>query len=152
MNPFTRRIRGFKVIDLTLLTLLVSVIVGVYLAKTFAGRERSEIASIERQIDGEKARIRLLDAEVAHLEQPGRIERLSATYLGLKPVAAKNEATVDQLALLARTGPPAKSSAPSAIAVAVNGSGSVPGVPPPPPSSSLPVQLAEAAKPEAGKP
>ena len=115
INPFSRRVRGFRVIDLALLTLLVSVIVGVYLAKTFAGRERSEIAKIERKIDGERARIRLLNAEVAHLEQPGRIERLSSTYLGLKPVSAKNEASVDQLALLARNGAPAKAVALSLI-------------------------------------
>ncbi len=146
-NPFTRRVRGFRVIDLGLLTLLISVIVGVYLAKTIAGRERSDIAKIERKIDGERARIRLLNAEVAHLEQPGRIERLSATYLGLKPVSATNEASVDQLALLARSGPPAKAVAPSPIAIAFDDPNAVPGVPPPPPSSSLPVRLAEATKP-----
>ena len=147
MNPFTRRIRGFKVIDLTLLTLLVSVIVGVYLAKTFAGRERADLAKIERRIDGEKARIRLLQAEVAHLEQPGRIERLSTSYLGLKPVSVKNEASLDQLGELARGGPPKAAVAPSAVAALINGSGSVPGVPPPPPGETLPVQLAEVAKP-----
>jgi len=147
INPFARRVRGFRVVDLALLTLLVSVIVGVYLAKTFAGRERSEIAKIERKIDGERARIRLLNAEVAHLEQPGRIERLSSTYLGLKPVSAKNEASVDQLALLARNGAPAKAVAPSPIAVAYDDPNAIPGVPPPPPHASLPVQLAEVTKP-----
>ena len=149
MNPFTRRIRGFKLIDLTLLALLVGVVFGVYLAKTFAGRERAEIAKIERKIGGEKARIRLLNAEVAHLEQPGRIERLSATYLGLKPVSATNEATVDQLATLARTGPPAKAVAPSYAAVVYDDPNAIPGVPPP---ARPPVQLAEAGKPEAPKP
>ena len=147
MNPFACRVRGFRVVDLGLLTLLVSVIVGVYLAKTFAGRERSDLAKIERKIDGEKARIRLLNAEVAHLEQPGRIERLAAIDLGLKPVSATNEASVDQLALLARGGPPAKAVAPSPIAVAFDDPNAVPGVPPPPPASSQPVQLAEITKP-----
>jgi cell division protein FtsL len=147
MNPFTRRVRGFKLIDLIGVTLLVSVIVGVYLAKTIAGRERSDLAKIERQIDGEKARIRLLQAEVAHLEQPGRIERLSTSYLGLKPVSAKNEATLDQLATLARGGPPKAAAAPSAVAALINGSGSVAGVPPPPPAEAQPVQLAQVTKP-----
>ncbi len=147
MNPFTRRVRGFKLIDLIGVALLVSVIVGVYLAKTIAGRERSDLARIERQIDGEQARIRLLQAEVAHLEQPGRIERLSTSYLGLKPVSAKNEATLDQLAALARGGPPQAAKAPSAVAALINGAGSVAGVPPPPPSDAQPVQLAQVTKP-----
>ena len=147
MNPFTRRVRGFKLIDLIGVDLLVSVIVGVYLAKTIAGRERSDLAKIERRIDGEKARIRLLQAEVAHLEQPGRIERLSTAYLGLKPVSARNEATLSQLADLARGGPPQAAKAPSAVAALIDGSGSVAGVPPPPPAETQPVQLAQVTKP-----
>jgi cell division protein FtsL len=147
MNPFTRRVRGFKLIDLIGVALLVTVIVGVYLAKTIAGRERADLARIERQIDGEKARIRLLQAEVAHLEQPGRIERLSTSYLGLKPVSARNEATLDQLAYLARNGPPQAAKAPSAVAALVDGSGSIAGVPPPPPADAQPVQLAQVTKP-----
>ncbi|WP_293899113.1 cell division protein [Phenylobacterium sp.] len=144
MNPFTHRIRGFRLLDLVGVGVLVTIILGVYLAKTFAGRERADIAAAERQIDGEKARIRLLEAEVAHLEQPGRIERLSVAYLGLKPVSAKNEASLDQLAVIARNGPPQKAVAPSAVAALVDGAGSVPGVPPPPPAASAPVRLAEA--------
>jgi hypothetical protein len=144
MNPFTRRIRGFRLLDLVGVGVLVTIILGVYLAKTFAGRERADIAGIDRQIGAEKARIRLLQAEVAHLEQPGRIERLSVAYLGLKPVSAKNEASLDQLGEIARNGPPKKAVAPSAVAALVDGAGSIPGVPPPPPASSAPVQLAEA--------
>ena len=79
MSVFTRRIRGFRLVDLVGVALLVFIILGVYLAKTMAGRERAEIATIERQIKSEKARIRLLQAEVAHIEQPGRIERLEVT-------------------------------------------------------------------------
>jgi hypothetical protein len=85
-------------------------ILGVYLAKTVAGGERAKIATVERQIAGEKARIRLLQAEVSHLEQPARIERLSETYLGMAPVAFKREANVEALPDLARhpLTPPAK--------------------------------------------
>ena len=55
MGLFTRKVRGFRLVDLVGVGLLVAVIVGVYLAKTIAGRERSEIAKIERQIKLEKA-------------------------------------------------------------------------------------------------
>ena len=85
MNLLTRRVRGFRLVDLIALGLLTALILGVYLAKTIAGRERTEIAKVERQIDMEKSRIRLLQAEVSHLEQPARIERLSEAYLGLAP-------------------------------------------------------------------
>jgi cell division protein FtsL len=106
MSLIDRRVRGFRLIDLVALGLLVVLILGVYLAKTMAGRERAEIARIERQIAAEKARIRLLQAEVTHLEQPARIERLSTAYLGLAPVSIKRETTTDSLLDVARNPAP----------------------------------------------
>jgi hypothetical protein len=102
MNWLNRRVRGFRLVDLVAMGLLTVLILGVYLAKTIAGGERAKIAGVERQIGAEKARIRLLQAEVSHLEQPARIERLSETYLGMAPVAFKREADVDALPELAR--------------------------------------------------
>jgi len=101
MSLLTRRVRGFRLVDLIALGLLTVLILGVYLAKTIAGRERAEIAGVERQIDMEKARIRLLQAEVSHLEQPARIERLSVAYLGLAPASLKRDATVEDLGRVA---------------------------------------------------
>ncbi len=117
----------------------------MYLFKTVAGRERSEIATVDRAIKAEKARIRLLQAEVAHLEQPGRVERLAAVYLGLEPVSMAREALADQLPGLAVRGPPPKDKAFSAVAQMVDGSAGTPGVPPPPPTEAQPVRLADAA-------
>jgi hypothetical protein len=65
MSLLSRRIRGFRLVDLVGLGLLMMIILGVYLAKTMAGRERAEIATIERQIKAEKTRIRLLQARKA---------------------------------------------------------------------------------------
>lgn len=101
MSLLTRRVRGFRLFDLVALGVLVMLIVGVYLAKTIAGRERAEIAAADRQIEGEKQRIRLLQAEVSHLEEPARIERLSETYLGMAPVPIKHEVTPDALPAIA---------------------------------------------------
>ncbi|MFL5295099.1 MAG: cell division protein [Phenylobacterium sp.] len=98
MSWLNRRVRGFRLVDLIALAVLTALILGVYLAKTIAGRERTEIARIDRQIGEEKARIRLLQAEVSHLEQPARIEALSEAYLGLAPVPMKRQASLDQLA------------------------------------------------------
>lgn len=154
MSLFTRRVRGFRLIDLVGVGLLVVLILGVYLAKTMAGGQRAEIAKVERQIKAERARIRLLQAEVAHLEQPGRLERLAVGYLKLEPVTALREATVDQLTDVARAGPPPKPKAPSAVAAMVNGAASkvIPGVPPPPPASEVPVKVASAATASPGVP
>ncbi len=102
MNWLNRRVRGFRLVDIVALGLLTVLILGVYLAKTIAGGERTKIASVERQIGAEKARIRLLQAEVSHLEQPARIERLSETYLGMAPVSFKREADPEALPDLAR--------------------------------------------------
>lgn len=143
MNVFTRKIRGFRLLDLVCFSLLVIIILGVYLAKTLAGRERAEIAKVERLISSEKARIRLLQAEVAHLEQPGRIERLSVAYLKMESVPASREATPEQLAQLALAGPAPKAETVSAVASMVDGTGATPGVPPPPPAEAKPSQLAE---------
>ena len=101
MNFLTRRVRGFRLVDLIALSLLTVLILGVYLAKTIAGGERAKIASVERQIGEERARIRLLQAEVSHLEQPARIERLSEAYLGLAPVTFKREISTEALAYVA---------------------------------------------------
>jgi hypothetical protein len=104
------------------LSVLMLLILGVYLAKTVAGRERAQIASAERQIEGERARIRLLQAEVTHLEEPARIEHLSETYLGLGPVSIKHEASPDVLSEIAlhpavvspKTDPAARAPSPGA--------------------------------------
>jgi cell division protein FtsL len=123
MRLLDRRVRGFRLVDLVALGLLTVLILGVYLAKTMAGRERAQIASVERQISAEKARIRLLTAEVSHLEQPSRIERLSTAYLGMAPVPEKREATAETLIDVARNraGPaPATAPAPAAAAPAAD--------------------------------
>jgi len=113
---FDRRVRGFRVVELVCLTILLILVLGVYMAKTFAGRERAQIAEVERQIVEEKARVRLLKAEVAYLEQPRRIERL-AQQLQLTPINPEHETTEDALIDVARRAPAAHAPAsPTAVA------------------------------------
>jgi hypothetical protein len=114
---FNRRVRGFRVVEVVGLGVLLTLVTGVYLAKTIAGRERNEIARIEREIEDEKARKRLLEAEVAHLEQPRRIEGL-AVAMGLVPIPAERETTEDALVDVARNLAPVKPTAPDAAAPA----------------------------------
>jgi len=114
---FDRRVRGFRVVELVCLTLLLVLVLGVYMAKTFAGRERAQIAEVEQQIDDEKVRVRLLKAEVAYLEQPRRIEQL-ALQLQLAPIKPEHETTEDALIDVARHAPAAH--APASPTAAVN--------------------------------
>jgi cell division protein FtsL len=105
-SMFDRRVRGFRVVELVCLSLLLALVLGVYMAKTFAGRERAQIADVERQIEDEKVRVRLLKAEVAYLEQPRRIEQLAAG-LQLAPIKPDHETTEDALIDVARHRAPA---------------------------------------------
>ncbi|HEX7760060.1 MAG TPA: cell division protein [Caulobacteraceae bacterium] len=94
---FTQRVRGFRVIDLVALIVLLTLALGVYAFKTLAGAESADIADVQGQINMEQKRVRLLHAEIAHLEDPSRIERLSTQYLGFKPVDPKREASIEAL-------------------------------------------------------
>jgi cell division protein FtsL len=115
---FDRRVRGFRVVELVCLGVLLVLVLGVYMAKTFAGRERAQIASVEQQIEDEKLRIRLLKAEVAFLEQPQRIERLAQDQ-HLAPIKPERETTEDALIDVARHAPVPH--APASPTAAVNG-------------------------------
>ncbi len=98
MNILTHRVYGFRLIDVIGLGVLIVLILSVYLGKTIAGRERAEIASVERKIAAENERVALLEAEVAHLERPDRIESLATGFRGLAPVKTGHETTPDRLA------------------------------------------------------
>lgn len=98
---FNLRYRGFRVVDIASLAVLSTLVLGVYGFKALAGREGARIADIEQQISEEQHGVRLLKAELAHLEQPTRLVRLSTDYLGLGPVSAKRESPADGLTQLA---------------------------------------------------
>ena len=101
---FKRRVRGVRLVNLWGCGLLLVLVIGLYLVKTFASGERADIARTEDQIADEHRRIRLLNAEVAYLEQPGRIQRLSQGYLNLQPTSGKREAPVGELPQIAQAG------------------------------------------------
>jgi hypothetical protein len=104
---FTRRVRGIRVINLWGGGLLLVLVIGLYLLKSLGGGERADIAHAEDQIADEETRIRLLNAEVAYLEQPARIERLSEDYLKLQPMSGAHEAPVTSLQDIAQRHGPA---------------------------------------------
>ena len=100
---FTRRFRGFRVIDLLALSVVLVLALGSYVFTTLAGAQSADTAGVQGQIVQEQKRIRLLRADIAHLEGPGRIERLSTQYLGLAAVDPKHETTPEALAQVGRS-------------------------------------------------
>jgi len=99
---FERRVRGFRVVNVVGCGLLVVLVLGVYAAKTQGGQQGATISSVERQIAEERRMLRLLHAELAHLEEPSRLQRLSTSYLGLARVDAARETPPDSLVEVAR--------------------------------------------------
>jgi hypothetical protein len=104
---FDRRWRGFRVVDLLAVGCLFALVLGVYAFKAGAGRESAQIADVDHQIADERRQVRLLKAELAHLQSPARLERLSTAYLGLQPLPAGREAPLESLGELAHVQTPA---------------------------------------------
>ena len=105
-SVFNQRVRGFRVIELLAVAIVGVLALGSYVFTTFAGAQATRIASVENQIKDEEKRIHLLRAEIAHLEDPSRIERLSTQYLGLQPVDPKHDITLDALPQVASASAP----------------------------------------------
>ncbi|MBW8303820.1 MAG: cell division protein [Brevundimonas sp.] len=97
---FDWKVRGVRWVEIVGLMLVAAMIFSVYLAKAAAASESARIASLERQITQNGQRVRLLRAEVARLEQPGRLEALSRSA-GLGPVDVHRQATEASLPELA---------------------------------------------------
>jgi len=103
---FDWKVRGVRWVEIIGLMLVAAMIFSVYLAKAAAASESARIASLERQITQNGQRVRLLRAEVARLEQPGRLEALSRAA-GLEPVDVHRQATEASLPALAPIPEPA---------------------------------------------
>lgn len=130
MNPFKQRLFGVRIFEVAAFACVLALAFGVYLAKTNAGRERSRIAMVERQIAEEQRKLKLLRAEVAHLEQPERIGRLSQAHLGLQAGDGTREALPETLPDIVRPAE-AKPAAPSGLPPQA-------APPAPPPETQLP--------------
>lgn len=116
---FSRRWRGFRVVELAALICLTVLMLGVYWSKAGAGAEGAKIAATTRQIDEEARKVRVLSAELAYLQKPERLERLSEQYAAVAPVSPERELTPEALAQIAQHPELAKSAGGQAAAPAV---------------------------------
>ncbi len=93
-NPVQRlfdwKIRGIRWIEIIGVMCVAAMVFSVYVAKAAAARESAAIGQLERQIAENTQRVRLLRAEAARLEQPGRLETLSRGA-ALAPVKAERQ-------------------------------------------------------------
>jgi hypothetical protein len=128
---FGWKIRGIRWIEIIGVMAVAAMVFSVYLAKAAAARESAAIGQLERQIAENSQRVRLLRAEAARLEQPGRLETLSRGA-ALAPVKAEHQVDETALANLkpvqvptpvapAAVEPAAPADAPAAIAAPVVG-------------------------------
>jgi cell division protein FtsL len=110
VNPFaifTQRVRGVRVLDLMAAAVLLVLALGSYAFKTMAEAQGAGAADIQAQINQEERRIRLLKAEISHLEAPSRIEALSTQYLQMGAPDAKHEIGLADLPRIAAAEAPA---------------------------------------------
>ncbi len=105
VNVFTQRLRGFRIIDILAGAVLLALALGSYAFKTLAEAQGADTADVQGQIGQEQKRIRLLKAEISHLEGPDRIERLAADYLHMGPVDPRREITPQDLPRIAALAP-----------------------------------------------
>ena len=106
---FDWKVRGVRCVEIIGVVCVAALVFSVYIAKAAAARESSEISRIESEIRENRQRVRLLRAEIARLEQPGRLETLSRS-VGMEPVDVHRRATEADL--------PGLKSAPEAAAAA----------------------------------
>jgi cell division protein FtsL len=149
---FDRRVRGFRIVEVGALGVLLVLILAVYLAKTGAGDKRADIERVQDQIADEQSQIRILRAEVATLEQPERLEALSARYLGLAPISARREVTpeglrdvaqvavIDHKTTLVSADPLTATGSPDAVSSAANGAAPSPAAPAAPSPTAAPAE------------
>lgn len=109
---FDWKVRGVRWIEIILLVVVAALILGVYVAKAGAARESARISQLEREIAETRQRVRLLRAEAARLEQPGRLEVLSRSA-GLAPVEMERQADESALDGLVPIPEPAQVVAPA---------------------------------------
>jgi hypothetical protein len=77
--------------------LAIGVGISMYLVKYKVQALEDELTAKREQIVRDRGAIRVLDAEWTYLNDPGRLRRLSAQYLGFGPAVPQNVADINTL-------------------------------------------------------
>jgi len=79
---YTRRKSGGAIFFLFALGVILTL--GLYFVKTRAQTAKAEASGLERQLKAEEAEVLKLRSELAHLENPARVEKLAGETLGMQ--------------------------------------------------------------------
>jgi hypothetical protein len=92
---------------------LVSSAFALYWAKAEAQSAREHVIQLQNEVDIQRRAVRLLEAELAWMERPDRLEATARNKLGLTPVTAQSTASIDDLDQIAPLRVAAPKSAPA---------------------------------------
>ncbi len=87
---------------LNIATALLVLVVGVlvYRAKTEAKRDEARLEALREDVAAQERALKVLQAEIAHLENPERLRRLALRHLGLTPIDPLRVVTLEEAPLL----------------------------------------------------
>ncbi|MDI7773753.1 septum formation inhibitor MinC [Asticcacaulis sp. EMRT-3] len=103
MRIFEQRIRGFRLIELVGVALLLVMFFWVFMSKVREGDDIRRLNDLDDQISAQQAAVNALRINVAQLERPQRLEDLAVTYLGMKPVAPSHETDLNAISQISQT-------------------------------------------------
>lgn len=86
-----------RMTGIIMLIIGVALIIALYYVKIRSQTANQEVRRLERLVVEEKNAIRVLQAEIAFLENPDRLRNLSNIYLSLQPISAKNIISIDEI-------------------------------------------------------
>ncbi len=71
--------------------------VGLYFVKTHALTAKAEAAHLQRMVSSQQSAVKVLEAELAHLESPNRLADMARKELGLTPIKVEQVLSVDEI-------------------------------------------------------
>lgn len=86
-----------RMTGIIMLIIGVALIIALYYVKIRSQTANQEVRRLERLVVEEENAIRVLQAEIAFLENPDRLRNLSNIYLSLEPISAKNIISIDEI-------------------------------------------------------
>lgn len=92
---YTRRKSGGAIFFLFALGVFLTL--GLYFVKTRAQTAKAEAFGLERQLKAEEAEILKLKSELAHLENPARVEKLAGEVLTMGKIEVEQVIGFDEL-------------------------------------------------------
>ncbi len=81
---------------LILMAVGVGLVFVLFSIKTRALEARAYVKTLEHKLEQEQAEVRMISAEIAHLESPDRLRKLATQQLDLQPVKANQVLSLEE--------------------------------------------------------